>query len=151
MAEVNIGNCKTETEFYIVADAEGQYEPLLCNKTAKQLGVLKIGEHLAEEHGTEKVRRVEQFSKLRNFQLKILIDETVQPVIQPCRQLPFQLRAPMKKRIEELLEADVIEQVDGPTPWVSPIVVDLRKNGDICVCVDTVSYTHLTLPTIYSV
>jgi hypothetical protein len=31
---------------------------------------------------------------------------------------------------------DIIEQVDGPTPWVSPIVVVPNKTGEIRLCVD---------------
>jgi len=45
-ARANIGKLATETTFNIVGDSDGQYEPLLCNSTAKQLGVLMVGEDL---------------------------------------------------------------------------------------------------------
>ena len=31
---------------------------------------------------------------------------------------------------------DAIENVDGPTPWISPIVVVPKKNGGVRICVD---------------
>lgn len=40
------------------------------------------------------------------------------------------------KKIDELLEADIIEPVLEPTPWVSPIVVVPKKEGDIRLCLD---------------
>lgn len=48
----------------------------------------------------------------------------------------------MRKKVEDELkrleELDIIEKVDGPTPWVSPIVVAPKpKNPDeIRICVD---------------
>jgi DNA-binding HxlR family transcriptional regulator len=46
----------------------------------------------------------------------------------------------MKKQLEhklkELEDSDVIEKVQGPTPWVSPLVVIPKANSDIHICVD---------------
>jgi len=54
--------------------------------------------------------------KLNDFQLKIPIEELTEPVSQPCRRFPFPLRPAVRKQINELLQADVIEPVEGPTP-----------------------------------
>ena len=36
-----------------------------------------------------------------------------------------------------LEQAGIIEDVKGPTPWISPLVVVPRKNGgNVCLCVD---------------
>ena len=41
------------------------------------------------------------------------------------------------RQLDELLKEDIIEEVpSGPTEWVSPLVVVLKPDGDIRVCVD---------------
>ena len=43
----------------------------------------------------------------------------------------------MENELDRLDKLDIIERVDGPTPWVSPIVVVPKKSGDVRICVDT--------------
>ena len=42
----------------------------------------------------------------------------------------------MENELDRLDKLDIIERVDGPTPWVSPIVVVPKKSGDVRICVD---------------
>lgn len=46
------------------------------------------------------------------------------------------LRDKVKAKIDELLEGDIIERVEGPTTWVSPVVVAPKPSGEIRLCVD---------------
>ena len=75
--------------------------------------------------------------KLKNFQLKLHVNKDVKPVAQPVRRLLFGLRDKVDRKLDELLKEDIIEEVpSGPTEWVSPLVVVLKPDGDIRVCVD---------------
>ncbi|KAK3752378.1 hypothetical protein QZH41_000375 [Actinostola sp. cb2023] len=65
----------------------------------------------------------DKIGQLKDYEVKLHIDPDVKPVAQPHRRVPFHLRAKVEEEINQLLDADVIEKVEGPTPWVSPIVV----------------------------
>ncbi|KAL9985304.1 hypothetical protein ACROYT_G007692 [Oculina patagonica] len=60
----------------------------------------------------------------------------VPPVAQPVRRTPFSLRDKVKEKIEELVAMDIIYPVEGPTPWVSLVVVVPKQNDEIRFCVD---------------
>ncbi|XP_062610353.1 uncharacterized protein K02A2.6-like [Saccostrea cucullata] len=76
--------------------------------------------------------------KLKHKQVKLHVDESVKPVSQPHRRIPFHVRKQVEKELEKLEKLDIIEKVNGPTPWVSPIVVapKPKKPGEIRLCVD---------------
>ncbi|CAC5394582.1 unnamed protein product [Mytilus coruscus] len=75
-------------------------------------------------------------SKLKDYQLKIYINKNVKPIAQPTRRLPFNIRKSVEEKLCELEEMDVIERVEGPTEWVSPLVVVPKRNSEIRICVD---------------
>ena len=63
---------------------------------------------------------------LKNVWLKLHIDESTQPVVQRPRRVPFHLRK--KVELKELEQHGIIEKVDGPTPWISPLVAVPKSN-----------------------
>ena len=42
----------------------------------------------------------------------------------------------MAKELINLEEQGIIEKVEGPTPWVSPLVIIPKKNGEVHLCTD---------------
>ena len=111
----------------------GKAAMLLDRKASGLLGVLRVGvsinshdlksddmENLAspiDRKGLLKTKfpKVSKgLGKLKGYQLKLRIDENVQPVAQPRRRIPFGRRAKVTEKLEELLKLDVIE-VEGPT------------------------------------
>ena len=68
---------------------------------------------------------------MKDFQVHLHIDTSVPPVTQPHRRIPFH-------ELGKLERQGIIEPVDDPTPWVSPLVVTPKpKNpGEIRLCVD---------------
>ena len=78
----------------------------------------------------------EGLGKLKDFQLNIPIDPCVKPVVQSMHRVPFSLRDKLEKKLNELVDLDVTEKAEGPTPWISPVVVVLKPNGELHLCVD---------------
>ena len=50
-------------------------------------------------------------------QVKLHIDETIKPVVQPQRRIPYHLRNEVSKELRKLIDADIIKEArDQPTP-----------------------------------
>ena len=138
-AKVTLRQVTIEEDFYVI---EGNGKPLLGRTTAEQLGVLRVGLGVGEIHTgqdilTEYPECFDGVGKLKSFKAKFYINEDVRPVAQPVRRIPYNLRGAVEEELEKLLKADIIEKVEGPTPWISPIIV-VPKGGtnEIRVCVD---------------
>jgi hypothetical protein len=74
--------------------------------------------------------------KLRNYQLRLHIDDSVPPFAQPVRRIPFSRREKVLEKLKMLKSQDVIEKVQTPTSWVSPLVSVEKPNGDVRICLD---------------
>ncbi|GFS20935.1 transposon Ty3-G Gag-Pol polyprotein [Elysia marginata] len=61
---------------------------------------------------------------------------TYKQVAQKHRRIPYHIRKDTEAELKRLEEQDIIENVEGPTPWVSPIVVIPKKTGGVRLCVD---------------
>lgn len=55
------------------------------------------------------------------------VDPKIKPVVQPWRRIPVNLQEKVDKRIGEMLERGVIEEVQEYYEWLSPIVVVPKK------------------------
>ncbi|XP_053376976.1 uncharacterized protein K02A2.6-like [Mercenaria mercenaria] len=130
---------KTQSAEFLVTDTV--CGSLLGYCTATALKVLKIGANINKVESNEEFKRkypacFQGTGKLKDFQLKLHIDKTVEPVAQPVRRLPFSLREKVEQKIEDLESKDIIEKTTGPTPFVSPLVVVPKGNNDVRICVD---------------
>lgn len=134
-AELCYKDRKCTVTFVVV---EEKARPILSRQTCEILAILKIEiNSVSEENLLREFPRIfNGVGKLKDFQAKLHIDESVEPTAQKLRPPPFGLREKIEEKLEELVNHDVIEQVQGPTPWVSPVVVVPKPTGDIRLCVD---------------
>ena len=127
-AEINAGDNKTLAKFYVVKNGQ---QNLLGDATAKELKVLKVGFDVASVAETSAA-----FPKIKGMVVEIPIDRSVQPVRQAYRRAPIALEEKIHDKLEYLLQKDIIEKVNGPSTWVSPMVPILKESGEIRLCVD---------------
>ena len=140
---------------------------LIGSQSATQLGILHIGlsPRPTTVSSTYNVIQVDELKsqypdvfqgigKLKDYQLKLHVDPQIEPVAQKVRRIPFSLREKVKVKVNELIDQDIVERVQGPTTWVSPIVVAPKPSGDIRLCVDmrqantAIKRERLPIPTI---
>ena len=92
-------------------------------------------------------------------QYHIVIDESITPVVHPPRRLPVAMTERVKQTLEEMVAANIIEQVDHPTDWVSSMLVVSKPSTEaklrkLRICLDprdlnlTIKREHFPMPTI---
>ena len=69
-------------------------------------------------------------------ELHFELDPMVSPVKLPCHKWPSQVREKVKAELERLQELGVITPVDTPTNWISSLVVTMKPNGNLRLCID---------------
>ena len=144
-------------EFYIVP---GQAATLLGRKTSEMLAILKVGINVnncstnidcVQPLDNKAALRLkfpavfEGLGKLKGYQLRLHQDDSVPPVAQPLRRIPFSRRQKVTAKLKQLEELDVIEKVNGPTSWINPLVAVEKPNGDIRICLDMRQANHAIL------
>ena len=147
--ECNINGEKCIAEFTVVNKRD---KSLLGRRTAEKLDLLRVGPRSVDSNMSSNVRAVVEedndiktnypdvfqgVGKLKDFELKLHVKETVEPVAQHVRRLPFGLRKKVEEKLQELLDNEIIEEVPSrPTGWASPLVAVLKPSGDVRICVD---------------
>ena len=58
----------------------------------------------------------------------------------PLRVTTFNLEDKMGRKVPDLLDYDITKEVDSPTPWVKPVVIIPKMDGDIKLCIDVHGY-----------
>ncbi|XP_044762211.1 uncharacterized protein K02A2.6-like [Coccinella septempunctata] len=124
-AEIRANNKKENAKFYVIKNGKNN---LLGKITATSLGILKI------EVNVNCVTSA--FPKIRGIVVDIPIDKNVQPVVQPYRRIPIPLEQKVDHILKDLLDKDIIEEVNEPSKWISPMVPVLKGNGDVRICID---------------
>ena len=100
---------------------------------------------------------VSGFPPKRAIEFRIDLIPGAQPVSRPPMRMSTKENEELKKQLLELESKQLIQS--SFSPWGSAVVFVKKSDGTLRLCIDyrklnqltTVSYTHLTLPTICSV
>lgn len=143
ISEVSSKHKFSSSKFFVVKGSG--HVSLLSYQTATELGLIEIinaipspiqFKTVADKLVAEYPELFEGIGKLANYQLKLHIDPTVQPKTQPHRRIPFHVRKQVQAELEYLEKQDIIEKIEGPTPWVSLLNPRILKpSGYVLICV----------------
>lgn len=126
VADIVVEETSVQAEFFVVV---GGQRCLLGDSTAKKLGVLRVGLNISSVE-------LHPFTKIKGIRAHIRIDPQAVPVFQPMRRIPIPLEEAVGRKLDEMLNRDIIEVKTGPTTWVSPLVVVGKANGEPRLCLD---------------
>ena len=143
-ATVTSGSCSSVETFYV---AKGSSSSILSWTTSQTLNLIKAVSTVeppvnlppdAPDFLKEFPNLTSGMGKYKGEPARIHVDESVKPLAQPHRRVPFHVRKQVEEKLKQLENDDIIERVEGPTPWVSPIVVVPKPNkpNEIRICVD---------------
>lgn len=112
-------------------------EPLIGFQTAKSLGLVVITNAIRTDSEMFTSKLLEEYAdlflgigKMEGVQVDLHVDRTVTPVAQPHRRIPFSVRPKLEAELERLIRDDVIEKVEVPTSWVSPVVITPKRTAN---------------------
>lgn len=134
---LTIGTSSMKVAFYVMNE-KGKI--LIGSDTAKKMKVLNVGiAHInTMNKDTSGVRnKPKPLNKIKDVLIRIPIDESITPVQQRYRRTPVALEEAANRKIQEMLDRDIIEKIEeGPAEWISPMVVVPKSDGDVRICVD---------------
>ena len=137
-----------QADIHVIKNPE---KPIIGWETCKRLKLLSANTHSVNHISNSdaqtplpNLKLLEDYTDLFNGQGKLKekkvhlhIDENIPPIAQRYRRVPFHVRKDIKELIAKDEKLGVIEKADGPTPWVSPIVVVPKKGQNkIRICID---------------
>ena len=144
---------KKETFFVVQSKIGGN---LLSAHTAQELGLVHFAFSCQRSIPDSYPDLYEGIGKMNDQKVTLYVDKDVKGVCQPHRRIPYHMRKKVEAELQRLEDLDIIEKVEGPTPWVSPIVVAPKPKSpdEIRLCVDmripnkAIKRTRHIMPTI---
>lgn len=73
---------------------------------------------------------------ITNVFYHIKIDPSYKPVVYPLRKVPVILQLKIQEELIWMEKLDVIEKVKEPADWVNSMVMLMKPNGKLWICID---------------
>ena len=157
-------NRRYRLKFYVVAK---QKQPILGASACQLMELLKVrSENILEIRKRGFVDHVNKTSVLEEFQdvfqgygrlegdLHLEMDQSVTPVRLPLRKLPIAVKNKVQAELERLTRDGIITPVARPTAWISALLVVMKPDGRVRICIDpkplnkALKRNHYPLPVI---
>ena len=153
---VTFGSSSIPVLWYIM---EGKCQPILSGSAAVNLGIINFTEQpgilkpinmiSSELRRSDKeliqniiAQKPEVFSgkigKHKSYQVKLITDPSVKPVVSPPRATPYHLKERIDTALQRMISNDVIEPhpIGDPAPWISHAHYVPKPNGSLRVTLD---------------
>ena len=152
------GDQVVNTCIYVV---KHNVEILLSGIVSEELGIIEFKSkpvrRAASDASPNKTRILNAFPKvfedrvgrLRDYKVKLYVDESVRPVAERRRPVPFHLREKRRKELRKMEAEGLIEEHHGPAPWISNTVLTSKDDGGTRVTVDMRNVNKAIQPTQY--
>ncbi|PAA93919.1 hypothetical protein BOX15_Mlig008473g1 [Macrostomum lignano] len=136
--QVTTGQDSQEVRFIVVP---GDGVNILGREASTSLRLLSLGPQVraiaaAETENAETLALAKQFpelfkglGKVKGVSVQIGIKPDARPVCHPPSRVPVHLREALDRELDEQERLQIIQPVEGPTPWVSRIVVVPKEDG----------------------
>ena len=122
---------EAECEFVVVAC---KAETLLSRESSEDQKI-RYDVNTIETTGDSTYQEEIERRKHMDRQVSLHINCKVMPVAQPLRRVAHNQKTKVESKIWKLLDDDIIEPASDPKSWVNPVVVVLKPDGDICLCI----------------
>ena len=135
-------------DFYVVPN---QRQPILGAAACQLMQLLTIrkenilvtdshkpvnGTGLSREYLLHKFSDIfKGFGKLEGT-VHLEVDPNVQATRLPLRKLPIAIKSKVKLELDRMTEAGIITPVQTPTAWISALLVVMKADGRVRICID---------------
>ena len=81
-------------------------------------------------------RLFDGIGRMKNCAQLKLKPNAIPKALKTPRNIPIPLREKVKNELKRMVEANIIEEVEGPTEWCHPMVVRPKQDGSVRICID---------------
>nr|XP_049699920.1 uncharacterized protein K02A2.6-like [Helicoverpa armigera] len=138
---VKIGNKVQNIEFQV---CKGNYVPILGLPTLIKFNLIqrttKENIYSVQTKNFDLLHKYKDVFKgigeIKHFEYDIQLKEDWQGKIERTRHIPFKLKDKLKEELSKLERLGIISKTEGPTDFVSSLVMTTKQDGAMRICLD---------------